>query len=391
MKNMKKLLLLIGLVVLLTTACKKQTEEVNNLTKVEQQRPVCGMEEAMAGISAEMRQAMINESVKAESQAAELLLFLDFDGAVVFPGFPSPAGNRSPLLSGTRNCPAPSLSAAQIEEVIELVKDDFSPFKIVVTTDQSVFNTYPAANKQICIITTFPTVIGMANGISGVAYWAGLGYRLPFNPSFVFANIFGGDLAEIAFTISHEAAHTMGLGHQSLYNSNCGLINEYHPGFGNGTLGFGPIMGNGGKRISNWFDQPCINPNSGGGPQNDFALLNSQVSVKEDDFPNAAGNPDSHQMVVGGLVEGILEEAGDADYILVNFRSPGPVTITSENIDLKVSLFNPGGQLISEHNNPDDTHVTIPSVRGLTFLKVEAVSNANMSSQFMTGKYKVSY
>ncbi|OSZ76860.1 hypothetical protein CAP36_10515 [Chitinophagaceae bacterium IBVUCB2] len=387
---MKKIIILIGLILLLAPACKKQTVEVTTQNNVEQ-RPVCGMEEAMASMSAEMRQDMRNESIQTEVAATELLLFLDFDGATVVSGFPSPTGYRSPLISGTRYCPAPSLSAAQIEEVIQLVKDDFSPFKIVVTTDQSVFNTYPASNKQLCIITTIPTVIGMPNSIGGVAPFAGLSFRLPFNPSFVFANLFGGDLAEIAITISHEVAHTMGLGHQSLYNNSCALINEYHPGFGNGLLGFGPIMGNGGKRISNWFDQPCINPNSGGGPQNDFALLNSQVNVKEDDFPNEAGNPGSHPINVGGPMDGILEQAGDVDYILINFQSPGPVTITSENIDLKVSLYNPGGGLISEYNDAEDTHVIIPAARGLAFLKVEAVSNTNMSSQFMTGKYKITY
>ena len=123
-------------------------------------------------------------------------------------------------------------------------------------------------------------------------------------------------------------------------------------------------------------------------PQNDFVFLNNQVELRQDDFPNS---PTGNNINMAPEISGILEQAGDVDFIRINFGNPGPVTITSENIDIKASLYLPNGQLIAEYENPDDTHVIIPSANGMRYLKIEAVSNANMSSQFMTGMYKITY
>ena len=389
---MSKYFLTASIIVLVMASCQKQPEikpqqkmKLESMQETVQETPVCGLEEAMQNMLPEYRQSLSRMEATAAA-AAELLLYLDFDGATVFPGFPNPAGNRSPIISGTRICPPPSLTAAQIEEVIELVKDDFSPFHIVITMDYTEFLNYSAANKQICIITTVPAVAGFSSGIGGISPFGGLGVRLPFNPCFVFANLYGGDLAEIASVISHESAHTMGLGHQSYFTPTCGYIFEYHPGFGAGPLGFGPIMGIGDKRVTNWYAQSCFHPVFGP-PQDDFNLLNSQVAVRADDFPN---NP-SGSLITATEIDGILEAAGDADFFRINFKKPGPVTISSENADIKASLYNNGGHLLAEYNDPGDTHVTIPSANGLRYLKIEAVSNANMSAQFMTGKYRISY
>ena len=63
----------------------------------------------------------------------------------------------------------------------------------------------------------------------------------------------------------------------------------------------------------------------------------------------------------------------------------------SENTDIKASLYSPNGQLLAVYENPDDTHVTIPSANELKYLKIEAISNVNMSSVFMTGQYKITH
>ncbi len=387
---MKKLLSLLSLSFLFLAGCQKEikNDSSENFYKQQQQVPRCGMEEAMALLPADARSAMAQASVAALARAGELLVLLDFDGAVVRPGNGNAQGGdvRSPLVNSTRFCNAPNLTAEQKNIIIELVKDDFSPFEIQFTTEQAVYDAYSIANKQVCIITTSPSVLGFSSGISGVAPFAGLSFRLNNNPCFVFASVFGNFLSETAFTISHEVAHTIGLGHQSLYNQNCNFSFEYHPGFGSGPLSFVPIMGNSfGKRIMNWFAQPCLVPGYGIS-QNDFEFLNNQVELKEDDFPN---QPGVGTIVSESEITGVLEQAGDVDFIRINFRNPGPVTITSENIDIRASLFSPSGQLIAEYENPDDIYVTIPSVNGLKYLKIEAASNTNMSSQFMTGQYKI--
>jgi len=390
---MKKLLLSVGLVTLLNYSCKKETGAVKNAADLKktaaevQERPRCATEEVMASLSADMRNALARSAETNASQATELLLYLDFDGAIVRPGFPNPTGYTSTIVNGQRLCPASFLNPAQIATVIEMVEDDFSPFNIRVTTDLNLFNTYsPANNKQICIVTTLPQVIGMGNGVGGVSPFSGPGIRLPFNPCFVFANVYGAALDEIAMTISHEAGHSMGLAHQSLFGESCNYLTEYHPGFGTGPLSFSPIMGGGDKRVTNWFAQPCP-LHLYGGTQNDFEELNSQVVLRADDFPNfPSGNT-----VNAGNITGILEQAGDVDFISINFKNPGAVTVSSENIDLKVSVYNNGGHLMGEYNDPEDTGVTIPGVNGKRYLKIEAASNENMSSQFMTGQYKITY
>ncbi len=388
---MKKIIIVFMWIVTILVSCKKETGNNEEFVKPEARKiPTCGMEEAMASLSPEMREAMLKSVIRTEVQANELLLFLDFDGAVIRKGNANAMGIMSPIIRfSTANCPPPALTEQQKHDIVKLVKDDYSPFNIMVTTDQAIFDTYaPASYKQICIITTNPFVAGFPSNVGGVAPFAGLGTRLPFNPCFVFANGYGGDVSAVAAVISHEVAHTMGLGHQHRFNEECGYIAEYHPGFGTGAVSFVPIMGLSDlRRITNWWAQSCYSPVFGQ-VQHDFALLNSQVVVREDDFPNSPSANSTHS---SGEINGILEQAGDADFILINFRNPGPVTITSENIDLKVSVYNLGGHLLSEHNDPNDTHVTIPSTNGKRYLKIEAVSNANVSSQFLTGQYKVTF
>jgi hypothetical protein len=390
---MKKLLFFICLSVLFLVACQKTVDPltIQNSTVIQPELLRCGMEEAMANLSPEMKNAMARNAKTATAQAGELLIFLDFDGAVVRPGYGSAQGGNvtSPLVNNTKFCPASSLTIKQKAAIIELVKDDFSPFNIKFTTDQSVYDAYSMGNKHVCIVTTLPSVLGFPYFVEGVAPFIGLTFRLSNNPSFVFAGVYGNTFfLETANTISHEIGHTKGLGHHSRYNQDCNYLTEYHQGFGTGPLSFAPIMGSGfGKRIINWFAQPCLIPGYGI-PQNDFDFLNNQVELREDDFPN---EPGGGSIISSTEITGILEQRDDVDFIRINFTNPGPVTINSENIDIKASLYLPNGQLIAEYENPDDTNITIPAINGLKHLKIEAISNVNLSSVFMTGEYKITH
>lgn len=348
-------------------------------------RPTCGTEQSMAKMPESARQYAIATS--AAFRANELLLYLNFNGGTVRPGFGNADTLTSSIISGVRFCPAPSLTQAQKDEIVRLVRDDFSPFNIRVTTDFAEFQAYPRINKEMCLITTFPSVIGHPSSEGGVSPFASIGLRLPGDLAFVFASPFGNEPVDVAAVVSHESAHLLGLGHQHKFSDTCGLLAEYHPGFGTGPISFDPLMGEAtGVGINNWFAQSCIDPFYGVA-QNDYELINSQVAVRDDDFPNTP----SGGTLSGGEITGILEQAGDVDYMKINFKNPGPVTITSDNIDLKVSVFNNGGKLMGEYNDPFDTNVTIPSVNGLRYLKIEGESNDNMSAQFMTGMYKVTY
>jgi hypothetical protein len=304
---------------------------------------------------------------------------------LVRPGFGNADNLQSPIVSGSRFCPPPSLTQAQKDEIVRLVSDDFSPFNIRITTDAAEFAAYPPSIKEMCLITTSPGVLSLGSGVAGVSPFAGQGFRLPNNFSFVFSTRIGNDPADVAGVVSHESAHLLGLGHQHHFRDECNFLGEYELGFGSGPLAFTPLMGAAfTPGINNWFAQSCESPFSGL-PQNDYSLINDQVEVRADDFPN-----DSEGATIASeSFEGRLESAGDVDFVRISFRGPGPVTISSDNIDLKVTLMTPGGRVIGEFNDPDTRDVTIPSANGMRYLKIEAASNENMSAQFMTGTYRV--
>lgn len=53
----------------------------------------------------------------------------------------------------------------------------------------------------------------------------------------------------------------------------------------------------------------------------------------------------------------------------MNFKTPGTVTGSSENIGLKVSVYNGGGKLLEVYNDPNDTGVTILNLTGNRYTK----------------------
>jgi hypothetical protein len=255
-----------------------------------------------------------------------------------------------------------------------------------VTTDFNEFLAYPAEFREMALANGTPVQAGFSSGTAGISPFSG--GRIPNALSFTFTNIIFNPI-DIASTISHETGHLFGLDHQNLFTPSCQFLFEYHPGFGSGRLRFNPLMGSGnGDAIYNWFAQSCPS-HILGIPQDDFARINSSVSLRPDDFPNVLkpGMPEINNR----LITGVLEQGGDVDVLFINFRSPRGVIVTSDNIDLKVTVLAPGGQVLGVFNDPLDRNVIIPEVRGVAFLMVEGESNVNMSSQFMTGTYYISF
>jgi hypothetical protein len=356
---------------------------LNSVMVVAQGPVTCGTERATRDTALSFRQQA--ETLSVTPHASEILLFINFNGAVVRQGSENADTFTSSIISGIRSCPAPSLTQAQKDEIVRLVRDDFSPFNIRVTTDAAEFAAYPRINKEMSIVTTLPGVIGHQSGEGGVAPATTLGRRVIGGISFTFSSAMGNDPSDVAAVISHESGHLLSLDHQHQYNDTCGVFREYHPGFGTGPLSFDPIMGEAfTDGINNWFAQSCIDPFFGV-PQDDYEFISDQVDVRADDFPDL---PTRNQVSAENF-DGVLEHGGDVDYVLINFRSPGPLTITSDNIDLKVSVVVPGGHVFEEFNDPASTNVSIPSIEGLRYLRIEAAGNENMSAQFMTGTYHV--
>lgn len=76
-------------------------------------------------------------------------------------------------------------------------------------------------------------------------------------PGFVFSNKLGNNTKNVSECITHESGHAVGLSHQSRYDSNCSLTEQYNIGQGSGETGWAPVMGNSYTRnMTGWNDGP---------------------------------------------------------------------------------------------------------------------------------------
>ena len=191
-------------------------------------------------------------------------ILLDFNGHTV-------SGTRWNTSGDIVANPA-NLSSAQVDEIIAAVKLDFAKYNVVVTTDEAIYQAAKNGgyNRIRVIVTENYNWYGMAGGVSFV-------YSSTWNddtPAWVFSSLLSYSSKFIGEACSHEAGHTVGLFHQSLYDAACVKTNEYNPG--NSTQA--PIMGQSYHAAGEWW----VGPNSFGcaSIQDDDAVISSTLGVK---------------------------------------------------------------------------------------------------------------
>ena len=93
-------------------------------------------------------------------------------------------------------------------QVVQCVKATYAPFGV------SVVDTKPAAgvNYHMAIVAGTPQNVQMQQGVGGVSPFS-CGY-IPNSVSYSFANVYGGDVDEICWTVAQETAHSYGLDHK---------------------------------------------------------------------------------------------------------------------------------------------------------------------------------
>jgi hypothetical protein len=157
-------------------------------------------------------------------------------------------------VSGAFTCNPAGLSNAGITEVFNRVAEDYRPFNINVTTDETKYNSAPANKRIRVVITTSNEWYG--SGAGGVAYMNSFTWG-DNTPCFVFSALLNYNIKNIAEAASHEAGHTLGLRHQSTYNASCVKTSDYNWGTGSGEIGWAPIMGAGyGQNMTLWNSGP---------------------------------------------------------------------------------------------------------------------------------------
>jgi hypothetical protein len=322
-------------------------------------------------------QSRMSASIKLQTagpqSTTKFVIFLDADGAIIKNTYWNWDGPFDAAPSG--------LTLQQLNAVKQSVQDDFSPWLVEVTFDERVYKATAPFFRTRCVITQNSDFYCGKDFIcaGGVAY-IGSAFWGEDVPCFVFTNGTGGDEKYTAEAVSHEIGHTLGLQHQSVWDNSCELLYQYNEGYGYGPISFTPIMGvSYYNRITNWFTGTsawgCTDI------QNDFASISAYVPMARD----------VEGLELNQEFEGILNYGGDKDINDVFLKGGGTtIKATSENADLKITLLHKGKKIIAANTNTSDTDAEIFVKRGGKFqLKVEAVSNENVSSRFMTGKYHI--
>ncbi|MER3498244.1 MAG: hypothetical protein C4308_06185 [Chitinophagaceae bacterium] len=311
------------------------------------------------------------------------VLLLDFDGNYV-------SGTVWNAGVGDINCAAANLTSDQVNAIFNRVSNDYSPFNIVVTTDESVYNAANPYKRQRIIITETWQWYGQAGGVSNLnSFTSGQN-----SPGFVFSSLLNYNTKNIAEACSHEAGHTLGLRHQSVYNGSCVKTSEYNAGQGSGETGWAPIMGNSYyQNLSLWHKGPnslnCSNI------QDDVATIANVLGFKPDDFSNSMTG--AFQIVT--KVSATLNSSTDVDFFAVNLTSTRTISAApfnvgfanaGENADLVMDVYNAQGTLIASVNDPLLLNASISLSAGNYFISIRSASNSFTTNYGMLGMYNVS-
>jgi len=285
------------------------------------------------------------------------VLYLDFDGEVVNSGY-----------WGNINCVSNEFSNANIYQIWLNISEDYSPFNLNVTTNRSVYESYPSSRSQMVVFTETDDAAPGAGGVA--SFWS-----FASNNRVCFA--FVGGAANMAEVGAHEVGHTMGLSHDGRNTPN----ETYYAG--NGI--WGPIMGTTYTvNIGQWSKGEY---NSANNTQNDMAILaggSNAVGYRTDDHSDSRTG--ATQLIMGPNNElkrednyGIIERENDQDYFVftttggaVNFDIyPQDKFTKSANLDIQARLLDNSG-----------TELLVSNISN-------AAMSANLSTTLTSGTYYI--
>ncbi|HEY6502503.1 MAG TPA: T9SS type A sorting domain-containing protein [Chitinophagaceae bacterium] len=325
--------------------------------------------------------------------SAQAVMFLDFDGHTV--------EGTSWNYNGPIACGAAGLNNSQVTEIFNRVAEDYRPFNINITTDSVKYIAAPVNKRMRLILTVTSSWYGAAGGVAFINSftWG------DDNPCFVFSALLNYNVKNIAEAASHEAGHTLGLFHQSSYDTNCTKLSDYHPGNGSGEIGWAPIMGVGYYRnMTLWNNGPnsygCTNY------QSDLDIIvsaNNGFSYRTDDhssdFTSAATTSLSNNEFTAS---GIIERNTDMDIFRFTMPSLGrfqldaiPYNVgtgnTGSDLDLQVTLYN-NAQAVLNIYNPGTLLSSVVDTTlspGIYYIRIEGKGNQFAPNYASLGSYSL--
>jgi hypothetical protein len=308
------------------------------------------------------------------------VILIDFDGQVV--------SGTSWYGGGTINCAPANLSSAAINTIIDRMRNDYAPFNITVTGDEAVYNAASTTRRMRVILTETWEWFGQAGGTAFLNSFT-WGNN---TPCFVFTSLLNYSEKNIGEAASHEAGHTLGLRHQSVYSGTT-LIAQYNYGQGTGETGWAPIMGcSYNQNLSTWHNGP--NDLGYTSYQNEVPVITAVVGAKPDDYSNTT----TGAATLTGTAFGNMNSSSDADFFLVNLATSSTVSAVpfsvapgnnGANLDLVLKVYNSLGQLVATMDNPYALNVSGTLAPGQYYISVSTTPNAYASTYGMLGQYSI--
>ncbi|WP_019498919.1 Calx-beta domain-containing protein [Pseudanabaena sp. PCC 6802] len=284
----------------------------------------------------------------------------------------------------------PNFSATEIANITEIwkrVAEDYAPFNIDVTTIDPG-NMSAANNMRVVIGGAWDDWFEESGGAGGVAYlfsWQDSGDT----PAFVFEeNLANGDPRYTAEAISHEAGHTLGLDHQSIY-SGTDKTDEYNPG-GNG---WAPIMGvSYYQSLTTWHNGPSADGYNV--LQDDMAVIASSGNGFGGYRPDDRGdtNATATALTASGTSvsgSGIISQTSDVDVFSFS-TDAGAISLNvnvadvGANLDAVAELYDSNGTLVTSSNptNSQAASISTTVTAGQYFLHVKSNGSYGRVGQY---------
>lgn len=343
-----------------------QAVDINKVICIDYNQPV-GYREPAGATGALNRAAAV--SLQSYPGARGCVL-LDFDGYAL------PAGSRWNN-GNAYNAPSANMTDANIQAFWELVSEDFRPFNLNVTTDETVFNAYPKNLRMRCVVSP-GSGSTIAAGAGGVAYVTSFRFD-DDTPCWVFMSApkSGGEAA------SHEVGHTLGLSHDGRISPSEG----YYTGQDNNGA-WAPIMGASYyKPVTHWSRGEY---NSANNTQDDLAIMAGttyNVGYRNDDHSNATAGATALTRSGTSLAgSGLIERTTDQDYFSFS-TGGGSVSLSVStvgrygNLDIVARLFNSGGTAIGTFDTSGGGNLnvsfTTTLAAGTYYVQIDGTSSGN--------------
>ncbi|MEL6107088.1 MAG: Calx-beta domain-containing protein, partial [Planctomycetota bacterium] len=240
-----------------------------------------------------------------------------------------------------------------IQEIWQVVAEDFAPFDVNITTEEPVdlddlrYNGSSDTRWGSRVLMTKDTFANC--GCGGHAFIGAFD-----DSQDEAAIVYNGGLNAGSETVSHEVGHQLGLQHDGVGST------TYSRGHGSGATGWGPIMGAPfSKLITHWSKGDYFNSNQS---QDDLTIITSAQNFPyvADDYGNAQA--DAVPLIESNTTDvesfGIIERNDDVDWFKFS-TGGGDVSLDVDvlghkpNLDVWAGLFDAAGNFIAQANPQD--------------------------------------